>query len=353
MKIIFFIGYYPEIIGGAQLQTKILYDQLKNYYNIVYISYHYNNPINEKNIYRLNFPSKIHKFTLYYFWMKKVKKILIQEKPDFVYQRVLNSFSMYLASYCNELNIPFFIHVADNYSLEFNTFSLSTLVRRIFFTIILRRNVRFLCQTDYQKKLLSKYFKDEIYLIPNIYPFRNFDVVHKSQRNYFIWIGNIRKVKRIDLYINLARNFPNIKFYVLGEVSNNIYGYLIKKKLREVKNIHYFGSVNRDKIFNLLSNSIALVNTSDSEGLSNTFIEAWQTGTPVISLNSNPNYYFDRFNLGIFCNGSIDNLYNSVKTFVQMNDVDYQNLSTSCYEFAKQEFSIEDKLPLFFKLFSK
>lgn len=78
MKIIFFIGYYPEIIGGAQKQARLIYDELSKNNDIIYISYPYSNKneIHEKTIYRLKLNNKFHKYTFYYIFMYKVYKIL-------------------------------------------------------------------------------------------------------------------------------------------------------------------------------------------------------------------------------------------------------------------------------------
>jgi glycosyltransferase involved in cell wall biosynthesis len=274
--------------------------------------------------------------------MKKVYKILKKEKPDVVYQRVLNSFTFYLAKFCKKLNIPFYIHIADNYSIFFDGFKLSTLVRYIFFKKIVKNNANFICQTFEQKSILESKGIKPIEVIQNIPRFHsNVKILPKSERYIISWIGNIRPVKNIEdfLFLSTAIN-TNYQFHIYGDIPNDKYGNIIRKKIKS-SNIIYNGLVSENVITESLKHSIALINTSHSEGFSNTFIEAWLVGTPVISLNSNPNSYFDKNKLGYFCNGDYEKMKNSLISIINLSSYEYELISKSCFNFCKTEFDPE------------
>jgi glycosyltransferase involved in cell wall biosynthesis len=48
----------------------------------------------------------------------------------------------------------------------------------------------------------------------------------------------------------------------------------------------------------IIAEAARLLSTSDEEGFSNTFLEAWSSGTPVISLKLDPDHIIERQELG-------------------------------------------------------
>lgn len=66
----------------------------------------------------------------------------------------------------------------------------------------------------------------------------------------------------------------------------------------------------------MISNAKALINTSYYEGFPNIYLEAWGTGVPVISLTVNPGDIFNKYKLGICCNGDL----NRMKLCIEANE---------------------------------
>lgn len=336
-------SFYPLIVGGAEFQAKVIASEyLKQDAEIIYISIDHEKDevqqIDGIKVYMLKGPHRIFdKLTWYYFYTKKFTKILDQENVDLVYERMLNSFSPYLAKYCKRRNIPFVIHIADKYCLDFDS-SVSGRVKQILFNITKQNQPYILTQNQEQKELVERNGANVSMVVPNILD------LHYSENKSFetpfkiYWIANERPVKQINKFIELAQKMQSsndFHFYVIGKISE-----ASDTKIKQVNNLTYLGSISNEEVNEHLKTAHVLVNTSISEGFSNTFIQAWMTGTPVVSLNSNPNMLFDKYKMGICCLGDDAQLELSILEILK-NESTYFHFVEACKEICEEEFSFE------------
>ena len=359
-KIVFFIGFYPQIVGGAEFQARLIADNLRNNYQIVFISYGHNHNaveyIDGFKVYKLSLKKFIfHRFTFYFFIYLKIRKIIKYEKPDLIYQRVLNSFSFYISKISRTQKKPFVIHIADIKCLIFNKKSISSKVRKIFFKSINELQPNYICQTIEQQRLIENFRLVNTIVIPNIHNPIKF-VNKKNITSNIVWIANVREFKQLELFIKLSQSlieYRKFVFNVIGNINNDKYGKKLLKLLNESR-VVYHGKKTNEWINNFLHDSLVLVNTSlpNSEGLPNTFIQSWLAGTPVISLNTDPNGYITKHNLGYYCSGNFECLIKSIIYVAEMPLVQYDILSNRCRDFAEHEFDVNtniSKINEFFK----
>jgi hypothetical protein len=78
-------------------------------------------------------------------------------------------------------------------------------------------------------------------------------------------------------------------------------------KIRSLPNLAYVGELTHEQVNDLIAKSHFLVNTSDVEGFSNTFIQAWMRNTVVLSMNVDVDGVLRDQGLGYFA-GSYDTL---------------------------------------------
>ena len=103
-------------------------------------------------------------------------------------------------------------------------------------------------------------------------------------------------------------------------------------ELKQTTNVEFVGYLKRGEIKSFLSKSIALLNTSFNEGFSNTFLEAWALGVPVITTqNVNPDEIVNKYNLGKVANG-YDQLPDLIKLIIAYDNTEYNKLALHCYE---------------------
>jgi glycosyltransferase involved in cell wall biosynthesis len=75
------------------------------------------------------------------------------------------------------------------------------------------------------------------------------------------------------------------------------------------------GQVSPERAQDIIANAALLLSTSDGEGFPNTFIQAWASGTPVVSLKIDPNQIIGRLSLGAV-SGNIDNCIAEIRSLI-------------------------------------
>jgi glycosyltransferase involved in cell wall biosynthesis len=104
-----------------------------------------------------------------------------------------------------------------------------------------------------------------------------------------VWVGMVRAVKGPERFLELARLLPERRFVLFG--GNDLepaYVEGIRRAAAGLPNLELRGFRSREEILAALGDALCLVNTSDHEGLPNTYIEAWSVGIPVVTLGNDP-----------------------------------------------------------------
>jgi glycosyltransferase involved in cell wall biosynthesis len=117
-----------------------------------------------------------------------------------------------------------------------------------------------------------------------------------------LWVGNFRHVKRPDIVLELARRLPSVRFAIVGGSvpSGKAYFERIANEAKTLPNVVMTGAVPYDAVGDWFERSRIHVNTSDSEGFPNTFLQAWTRSVPVVSF-FDPDGLIERRNLGRRC----------------------------------------------------
>ena len=103
-----------------------------------------------------------------------------------------------------------------------------------------------------------------------------------------LWVNNLREFKRPEIVCNIARQMPGVKFVMIGGPMTGFDGLYqtVKRAASEIPNLDYLGPVPYAKVNSYFARTKLFLNTSDSEGFPNSYLQAWIRGVPVIS-------YFD------------------------------------------------------------
>jgi glycosyltransferase involved in cell wall biosynthesis len=184
------------------------------------------------------------------------------------------------------------------------------------------------CQNQYQYKLIKKKFpKKIVFKITNpYYNDSDFEIsVSSSKRKYVAWLGIFQYQKNLPALLRIARKNPNLTFHIAGSEGSNIdkSSKNAIKKLEECDNVKFVGYIKRNQISPFLSKAYALLNTSHYEGFSNTFLEAFAVGKPVVSLGVNPDNILTKYNLGYVTNeNDVGDKINFLITDRRFNELD-------------------------------
>ncbi len=100
-------------------------------------------------------------------------------------------------------------------------------------------------------------------------------VIKKNAHPTVCFLGRWDKIKNPELFFELAKNFPEVKFIAAGACrSDPQRDRMLREKYKKVKNLKMLGWVNEDEKAKILEESWIMINTSFKESLPISFIEA-------------------------------------------------------------------------------
>ncbi len=141
-------------------------------------------------------------------------------------------------------------------------------------------------------------------LIKNSLPFGALSAT--DEKDSVLWVGRCSAEKRPDLFLSLAMAFPQERFVMICPRNKPKLWEDISAKAERLHNLEFIESVPFDQIGEYFRRAKVLVNTSDSEGFPNTFLQAAENGAVILSLNSDPDGFLTSLRAGVFCNGDFE-----------------------------------------------
>lgn len=129
-------------------------------------------------------------------------------------------------------------------------------------------------------------------------------VMRQQKRDTIIWVGRDDPVKKPERFLELAKTLPDEHFTIVCQTLNNDQHYKdLIEQAGKIRNLQFIKHVPFDMINDYFQRAKVLVNTSDSEGFPNTFIQACNCGAAILSFNVNPDGFLDTHKCGLCCNG--------------------------------------------------
>jgi glycosyltransferase involved in cell wall biosynthesis len=141
---------------------------------------------------------------------------------------------------------------------------------------------------------------------------------------YVTWIANLKPLKNPGAFVRLARRFQSrndVRFVMVGDGNSHDAAWTegLLAEIAATPNLEYRGALSQADVNALLEHTDLLVNTSDYEGFSNTFIQAWMRRVPVVSLRVDPDRLLSRGGLGAVT-GTEDSLFGCVAVLLDDPD---------------------------------
>jgi len=183
----------------------------------------------------------------------------------------------------------------------------------------LRRSDIIFVQHQGQRGYLPPSWQARTYFLPGIVPLPVTYRPHPERNGTVAWVAVIRPPKRPDLLVEIARRLPEVRFVVCGAPTYKLWeaGAIesIIGQLRSLPNVDYRGHVDPEQTLKVIEDASLLLSTSDGEGLPSVFLEAWAAGTPVVSVQIDPDHKIRDGELGVLA-GTVDGAVDAVRSLM-------------------------------------
>lgn len=209
----------------------------------------------------------------------------------------------------------------------------------IFYAFGLHNANFIITQNRQHQLLLERNYRRKSVVIKNPFTIPD-EVLSKKKSGFVIWVGSAQELKQPQLFLKIARKIPDEKFVMIMPKHNKILWDEIKKQSEKLTNLTFIERVPFEEIGEFFSHAKLFVNTSTYEGFPNTFVQAAMYGTPIASLNVNPDNFLEEYNCGFCSNGNFDDMIDKMKKL--LNDKSKWNeMSENAYTYAKENHDIK------------
>lgn len=184
-------------------------------------------------------------------------------------------------------------------------------------------------------------------LISNGLPFLS-DV--NTNKEFILWAGRSDAIKGPQRFIELAKQFPYEKFQMICPAATGDRSYeMLKNEAMAVQNLTFSGKVPFQETGGYFQKAKILVNTSDSEGFPNTFVQAAAAGTAILSYTVNPDDFLTRFACGLACGADINKLRQGLAFLLENSR--YLEIGQNGRKYAEQTHDITKIIERYKQLF--
>lgn len=176
--------------------------------------------------------------------------------------------------------------------------------------------------------------------------------VHQEITGQVIWVNNMKRFKRAELYIQLAASLPQYRFLMIGANWGGRYGQRLLQMMQSVPNLEYLGALPLASVNAKISESDLLVYTSmkGKEGSANSFLQAWFRAVPTVS-TFEMDYVPERERIGRISN-SFDDLVKDVDELMSNHEVRIE-MGQRAYAYARRAHSLEQMVGSYEKVFKE
>lgn len=212
-------------------------------------------------------------------------------------------------------------------------------MRYSFFKSLLGVPDRILAQTAKQQRLLRENRGIDATVVGNGHPLPA-DDIRKQDPPIVLWLASLKEWKRPEYFIELADRCSDLdcEFHLVGKpVDTDVHDRVVEMSV-SVGNLEYLGGCSIEESNEIIERSSVFVNTSESEGFPNTFIQSWLRKTPVVSMSSNPDGVLSEHDTG-YVAPTISELEERVRYLVE-NSKERKSMGERAREYAEQNHSI-------------
>jgi glycosyltransferase involved in cell wall biosynthesis len=196
---------------------------------------------------------------------------------------------------------------------------------------------------------LRQLYQIDSITIPNAH---RLNAINETKRQSILWVGRSAGFKHPNRFLDLAKEFPQEKFVMICQRATRDTQYeVLKTDANSIENLTFIERVPFHEIDGYFEQAKVFVNTSDSEGFPNTFIQACKASTAILSYAVNPDEFLNQYQCGICCNGDEKYLAEQLRYMLHNN----RHLHFGCHgiKYVKDTHDIATTIKQYKDIFSK
>ncbi len=256
---------------------------------------------------------------------------------DVYYQRGAESETGLVAWWCRRHGRRFVFALAGHHMLNVTGPARPAWRERALFRYGMTRADLILVQSGEQQEMMRRQFKLDSTVLPSVAPGWSDGIEEPdgvAVRAGVLWIGRFDRVKRLDACLDLAERLPDVMFTIVGDSNvESDYARRQTERIAGLRNVVRRGYVSPRDIRSCYRGSRVLLCTSASEGFPNTFLEAWASGTPVVS-TVDPDQTVAKHGLGVVgCD--VSGLGDGIELLLRDDEM-WSACSSRCQEYVKR-----------------
>jgi glycosyltransferase involved in cell wall biosynthesis len=266
------------------------------------------------------------------------------------YQRAAGMLTGVVAEFCRQHGRKSVFAAAGNPDMTRNTPRIRYARDRWIYEYGLRHVDQIVVQNDMQAELCRANFGRQ--------PVKLLSVYEKpgipgpiDRGTCVLWVSTIRGLKQPQRFLDLAARLPQVAFRMIGGPGYGESGLFrsVRDRARSLPNVEFMGFLPLEQTEAHFETARVFVNTSESEGFPNTFLQAWSRGIPTVSF-IDAGARLDGKPIGAVVNG-LEELVEVVATLVK-DDVAARAEGGASLRYFNRFHSIESVIPAYESLFA-
>ena len=163
-------------------------------------------------------------------------------------------------------------------------------------------------------------------------------IPHQERDIDVLWVNNIRQLKRPDVALDLAERMSETSFHLIGGPNDPDLYRQVKQRAETLPNVTFHGAVPYREVGAFYDRCRVFINTSDTEGFPNSYLQAWVRGTPVVAF-FDPDGVIAKESIGQAVN-SLDEMITAVHHLLTHESL-LHSMGSRCREFMSIHYSDE------------
>ncbi len=208
----------------------------------------------------------------------------------------------------------------------------------IFYEYGLRNCDMVITQNEEHKKLLKEKFGKDSIVVKNMFAISK-NMLGLDDREHTLWVGTSRWLKQPEFFLEIAKSIPEEKFLMIMPKSDVGLWNEIFVKANGISNLRFMEKVPFHEINKYFRKAKLFINSSIYEGFPNTFVQSAINGTPIVSLNVNPDNFLNEHNCGFCANGSREKMIEEIRHILK-DKSHWEIMSKNAYNYAKDNHEI-------------